>query len=309
MISRVSAILIGFIARVVFTHTLSSVYVGINGLFCDILNIMAVSELGAHTAVSFALYKPIASGDIEKQKTLMLMFRRFYYIVAGIILAGGLAVTPLLGILIKDKSAIPGLPLIYFMYVANSAISYIGIYRKIIIDAHQQSHITTIIRTAFWILQNILQIIILLLTGNFILYLSVWILCTVASNISVHVKAGKMYPFLNDRDVRKLDDKEKLSLDEDVKAMMVHKAGSVIVNNTDNLLLSSLVGTLALGCYSNYYLIIGSVRQVLEQVFEGMTASIGDMNVNVSKDRIVRVFDSVFFLGQWIYGLITIMLF
>ena len=132
VISRVSAILIGFIARVVFTHTLSSVYVGINGLFCDILNIMAVSELGAHTAVSFALYKPIASGDIEKQKTLMLMFRRFYYIVAGIILAGGLAVTPLLGILIKDKSAIPGLPLIYFMYVANSAISYIGIYRKII---------------------------------------------------------------------------------------------------------------------------------------------------------------------------------
>ncbi len=309
VISRVSAILMGFIARVVFTHTLSSAYVGINGLFSDILNIMAVSELGAHTAVSFALYKPIASGDIEKQKTLMRIFRRFYYIVAGIILAGGLAVTPFLGILIRDKAAVPDLTLIYFMYVANSVLSYLGIYRKIIIDAHQQSYISTMIRTGFWVLQNVLQIVILLLTGNFILYLSIWIACTVISNICIHIKAGKMYPFLNDRDVKSLNDKERLSLDEDVRAMMIHKAGSVIVNNTDNLLLSSLVGTLALGCYSNYYLIIGSVRQVLEQVFEGMTASIGDMNVNVSKDRIVRVFNSVFFLGQWIYGLITIMLF
>ncbi|MBP1585439.1 MAG: lipopolysaccharide biosynthesis protein [Lachnospiraceae bacterium] len=309
VISRVSAILMGFIARVVFTHTLSSAYVGINGLFSDILNIMAISELGAHTAVSFALYKPIASGDTEKQKTIMRMFRRFYHIVAGIILAGGLAVIPFLGILIRDKDAVPHLTLIYLLYVANSVLSYIGIYRKIIIDAHQQSYIPTIIRTAFWILQNILQIVVLLLTRNFILYLCIWIVCTVVSNICIYIKAGKMYPFLDEKDVKKLEDKDKLSFDENVKAMMIHKAGSVIVNNTDNLLLSSLVGTIALGCYSNYYLIIGSVRQVLEQLFEGMTASIGEMNVRVSKDRIIRVFDSIFFIGQWVYGLITIMLF
>ena len=309
VISRGSAILMGFIARVVFTHTLSSAYVGINGLFSDILNIMAISELGAHTAVSFALYKPIASGDTEKQKTIMRMFRRFYHIVAGIILAGGLAVIPFLGILIRDKDAVPHLTLIYLLYVANSVLSYIGIYRKIIIDAHQQSYIPTIIRTAFWILQNILQIVVLLLTRNFILYLCIWIVCTVVSNICIYIKAGKMYPFLDEKDVKKLEDKDKLSFDENVKAMMIHKAGSVIVNNTDNLLLSSLVGTIALGCYSNYYLIIGSVRQVLEQLFEGMTASIGEMNVRVSKDRIIRVFDSIFFIGQWVYGLITIMLF
>ena len=309
VISRASAILMGFIARVVFTHTLSSAYVGINGLFSDILNIMAVSDLGAHTAVSFALYKPIASGDTEKQKTLMMLCRRFYRIVAVIVLAVGLAIIPFLGVLIRDGSAVPHLTLIYIMYVINSALSYPWSYRKIIIDAHQQSYISTVIRTASWIVQNILQIVILLLTRNFILYLCIWIVCTVMSNIALYIKAGKMYPFLNDSDVRKPDESEKLSLGEDIKAMMVHKAGSIIVKNTDSLLISSLVGTLALGSYSNYYLIIGSVRQVLEQIFEGMSASVGDMNVNVSKDRIVRVFDSVFFLGQWIYGLITIMLF
>ena len=55
IIARVSAILIGFAARVVFTHTLSQDYVGINGLFTDILNVLALSELGVGTAITYAL--------------------------------------------------------------------------------------------------------------------------------------------------------------------------------------------------------------------------------------------------------------
>ena len=44
--AQISAILMGFFTRVVFTHTLSEGYVGINGLFTDILNILSLSELG-----------------------------------------------------------------------------------------------------------------------------------------------------------------------------------------------------------------------------------------------------------------------
>lgn len=46
MISRIAAILMGFVTRVVFTHTLSESYVGINGLFTDILNVLSLTELG-----------------------------------------------------------------------------------------------------------------------------------------------------------------------------------------------------------------------------------------------------------------------
>ena len=45
MMARIIAILLGFCTRVVFTHTLSEEYVGINGLFTDILNVLALSEL------------------------------------------------------------------------------------------------------------------------------------------------------------------------------------------------------------------------------------------------------------------------
>lgn len=50
----------------------------------------------------------------------------------------------------------------------------------------------------------------------------------------------------------------------------MHKISNVVVNNTDNLLISSFVGVVTAGIYSNYYLIIGSVRQVLDQAMLGL---------------------------------------
>ena len=68
MLSRIFAILMGYVVRVIFTHTLSESYVGINGLFTDILNVLSLSEMGIETAIAFALYKPIAEDDIESRE-------------------------------------------------------------------------------------------------------------------------------------------------------------------------------------------------------------------------------------------------
>lgn len=44
-VAQIVAILMGFFTRVVFTRTLSEGYVGINGLFTDILNIYPCQNL------------------------------------------------------------------------------------------------------------------------------------------------------------------------------------------------------------------------------------------------------------------------
>ena len=102
-VAQVSAILMGFFTRVVFTRMLSEGYVGINGLFTDILNILSLSELGVGTAITYALYAPIAKGDIKKQQILMRMFRTFYRMTALFVMAAGLCLIPFLDILMKDR--------------------------------------------------------------------------------------------------------------------------------------------------------------------------------------------------------------
>lgn len=309
VVGRMLAILLGFISRVVFTHTLSTDYVGINGLFTDILNVLALSELGVGTAITYALYKPIAEKDIEKQKSLMQMYKNFYRIVAGIVCVAGLLVIPFMDVLIKDQPEVDHLILIYLMYLANSVVSYLLIYKKTLIDAHQLSYITVLYQMAFQVLHNALQIVVLLVTKNYILYLSMLIICTIAGNICISRKADKMYPYLKNKNVTPLPKEEKSSIYQNIRAMLMHKVGNVIVNNTDNLLLSALVGTLNVGRYSNYFLVIGSVRQVLNQVFQGITASVGNMGVEESKERIHKIFAASFFVGQWMYGVAAICLF
>ena len=65
LISQLIHLLVGFLLRIVFTHTLSKDYVGVNGLFLDIIFILSLSELGVGTAITYALYRPIEEGDIR----------------------------------------------------------------------------------------------------------------------------------------------------------------------------------------------------------------------------------------------------
>lgn len=307
--SRIVAILMGFITRVVFTHTLSESYVGVHGLFTDILNVLALSELGVETAISFALYRPIAEGDIPRQKALMKMFRGFYRITAVCVGALGLALIPFMDVLMKNRPQVEHLMLIYLLYLANSVISYLLVYKRTLIEVHQMNYIVLLYQMVFLLLQDICQIVILVTTGNFIAFLVIYIICTVLSNIFISWKADRMYPYLRDKEQSKLPEEEKKDIYRNIRAMLMHKLGNVAVNNTDNLIISSFVGVISVGIYSNYFLLIGSVRQVLDQIFQGITASVGNLGATEEPKKVKMVFETAFFIGQWLYGVAAICLY
>ena len=307
--AQAAAILMGFFTRGIFTRTLSEGYVGINGLFTDILNILSLSELGVGTAITYALYGPIAKKNIEKQQILMRMFRTFYRMTAAFVLTAGLCLIPFLNVLMKDRPDVDHLVLIYLLYLLNSVVSYLLIYKKTLVDAHQMNYITVLNHNGFLVLQDICQILVLLTTGNFVLFLIVAVVCTISGNICMSKKADALFPYLKESCTKKLPKEERQDILKNVKAMLMHKLGNVIVNNTDNLLISSFVGVVTAGIYSNYYLVIGSIRQVLEQALLGVAASVGNLGVTEDKERVGKVFDQLFFMGYWVFGFAGICLF
>jgi O-antigen/teichoic acid export membrane protein len=308
-ISKLLAILMGYFTRVVFTHTLSESYVGVNGLFSDILSILSLTELGIGTAITYALYHPIASGDQEKQKSLMRLYGRFYRLTAGLITVLGLAVIPFLGVIMKHPPQVGHLTLIYLMYLSNTVLSYLFVYKRSLMDAHQLTYIGTIYQTAFILFQDVIQIIILLTTGNFYLFLLISVACTVGSNFSLSKKAERMYPYLKEKQVNPLKPQDKQEIKRNIKAMLMHRLGDVAVNNTDNIILSSFVGIVSVGLYSNYFLLIASVGQVLDQMFQGITASVGNLGVLAKKSSVKHIFEATFFIDQWMYGVGAICLY
>ena len=152
VISRMTAILMGFVTRVIFTHTLSENYVGINGLFTDILNVLSLTELGAGTAITYALYRPIAEGNIKKQQQLMKLYQTFYRGTAVCVGVLGLALIPFMDVLMKNRPEVEHLTFIYLLYLANSVLSYLLVYQRTLIEAHQMNYVVLIYQTGFLVL-------------------------------------------------------------------------------------------------------------------------------------------------------------
>lgn len=299
--------IMAFVVRTFFIKMLNSDYLGVNGLFTNILSILSFAELGIGTAIIFNMYKPVAIDDKEKIKSLMQLYKKCYTIIGVIVFVLGLLVIPFMNFVITSKPNISeNLILIYLMFLFNTSVSYFFTYKKSIISAHQKQSIINNIDSVFYFMKSIVEIIILVLTRNFLIYLTIEILATVFENIYVSVKADKMYPYLKDKNVKVLSKEESGNIFKNVKALVVYKFGGVIMNGTDNILISSLVNVGTVGFCSNYTMIINSIKSIITSALNGITASIGNLNVVGNTKQKESVFYQITFVNYIIYSFCAI---
>ena len=67
-----------FVSRTFFIKILGSEYLGINGLYTNILSILSLAELGIGNVLLFSLYKPIAENDEDKICGLIWFYKKIY---------------------------------------------------------------------------------------------------------------------------------------------------------------------------------------------------------------------------------------
>ncbi len=292
-------ILASFVVRIVFIRMLSSTYLGLDGLFSNILTILSLSELGVGTAITYSLYEPLAKKNIKKLKSLMLLFKKVYTIIGIIIFVIGFSLTPFLSFFINDMPNIDGIELIYMLFVTNTAVSYFFSYKRNLILADQNRHIETIYRYSFYIGMNILQIIYLFISKDYFGYLIIQVIMTILSNWALSVKADKMYPFLKEKKVAKLSSKDTKEIIKNTKALMMQKVGNVVVNSTDNVILSKYVGLVEVGLYSNYRLVTYALFMIINQIYTSLTPGIGNFWVDQDESRRLEIFKKSNFFTFW----------
>lgn len=302
-------ILITFISRTLFIKILGIEYLGVNGLFTNILTIISLAELGIGTSIIYSLYKPIATGDYGKIKALMNFYKITYRIIGIVVIILGLVLTPYIELFISNPPEINNLRLIFLLFVFSTAATYFNSYKRAMIGADQKQYIVSVYQSVFIFIQNIFQIIVLYITENYVVYLVVQILLIVFQNIVISKKADKLYPFLKEKNAGKIDKETMHGIKRNVSAMVFHKMGSMVVSSTDNILISKMINISVVGLYSNYSLIINAINGLLVQIFSSITASVGNLGVTTSEEYTQIVFKRVLFLNFWIYAFCSVMLF
>lgn len=297
--SNLLTIIIGLVTQAIFIKILGSEYLGINGLFSNIISMLGIVELGVGSAIIYHLYKPIAENDTKKVKALMNFYKKCYNIIALIILILGLMITPYLRFFIEDVTVDINIPLVYIMFIIEIVCSYLLSYKRSIINANQKNYLVNFIHIGYLIILNALEIVILILTKNYYLYLGLKIVMRILENVGITLLANKLYPYLKDND-EKLDEPTKKDIFQKVRALFFHKIGGFIVLGTDNIIISKFIGIIEVGLYSNYYMIIDAVEKLFGQVIRVITPSVGNMLVSESKEKSFEVFKRVRFLNFWI---------
>lgn len=294
-----------FISRVVFIRVLNNEYLGINGLFSNVLSLLSLAELGIGSAIIFSLYKPIHKNDIKNIMAIMQFYKKTYIAIGIIIGTIGISLMPFLNIFIKNMPNIPNLKLIYALYVLNTASSYFFAYKAAFITANQKNYIVTLNNNIFNLLGIIIQIFILLLTQNFIFYLVIQIVCTILGNVTIAHIADSMYPFLKSKNKVKLDSTIYHDIIKNTGALVLHKIGGVIVFSTDNIILSKIVGLVSVGIYSNYSMVVNALESIMLQVFIAISASVGDLGITKDSRKKIDIFYVAFFTDFWMYSFVS----
>ena len=300
---------VNFGVRRVFAIVLEQNYLGLSGLFTDILSMLSLAELGFGTSILFSLYKPVAEGDTEKIKSLMALYRKAYRIIGLVVLGSGLALTPFLDWFVKEMpEGIPHIQWIYVLNVVNSALSYFFIYKATLLFACQQKYVEMLVTTVVKTAAGLVQIGALLLTGSYFLYLAVMLCATLVQNAAISLETDRRYPYLRERNVRPLEQEDKRVIFRNVAAMVFHKFGDVAVFSTDSILMAKFISVAAVGLYSNYMLIRRTLVMVIDMLFSAITAGLGNLNASEAVERKRLAFRHVNFFSAWLFGWMSICL-
>ena len=297
------SLILSFVSRTVFIHVLGNEYLGLNGIFSDILNLLSMADLGFGTAMAYSFYKPLADRDEYKLAALTTFYKRIYHIIAISVTVVGLALLPYLRFIVNTTEDIPLLELYYLFALANVVISYLFVYKTTILTADQKNY--ELVKITMWtsILKTILQIVTLFMLGNYILYLFLGILFQILNNIIASKKTERLYPFIKKNEKLKRD--EQIDIFKSIKSVFIYKVSGTIFNATDNLLISMLISTAAVGIYSNYIMISAKLLLLLQIIFSALTASIGNIMAKEKADKQYEIFNAAQSISFILCGIIT----
>ena len=151
------------------------------------------------------------------------------------------------------------------------------------------------------------QVILLKIYPNFLLFITIQLIINFLYLIIINLYILKRYSWIN-KGKDELCYREK-NMKKNMKAMFMHKIGSMVVDGTDNILISKFIGLNILAKYTNYQMIIYAFQSLVSQGLNGLTASIGNLLSDNDKEQAYEIHKKIFFLNFWIVSFITITLF
>ena len=297
-----------FITRSVFVDQLGLSMAGVDTTFKNFLQVLSLAELGLSTGLLYKLYKPIEDKDNREIKKVLNFYKQAYKVIASIFMGGAVVLSFVVNFFIEDTDKSPlYISFLFILYAGDTVASYLFANRKALIVADQNNYLVNRNDAFISLITLISQVTLLYLTKSFIVYALVKIVCRLIGASLIGNKFRKMYPEITkDKSKETIKGDEKKSLIKNMSAMLCHRIGGVSVTATGSAITSKMLGTVQAGIYGNYTIITTALMQLVTQVFNGVTASFGNIITVESKETIYKRFKLLYFFNYLVFSFFTV---
>lgn len=294
-----------FYVRAVLARVLESDYIGLEGFFANVIGVFSLTELGFSTAIAYCLYKPVHDNENGTIAAIMHYFKKIYFTVGGVIGVLSILFSFIIQFFFKGEIITPGyLKCAFLIYSMGVSLSYFWAYNRTLVYVIQKNYVVLLIDIVVKIVSSIVTVYILYHTGNYLLYLAIVSIARIISNffITLFVKY-RIGIVSNPEDI---PEELKKEIKVQVKSLAITNACYLGVASTDNIIISSILGSLELAKNSGYSALIQAGMSIVNSGLRGASASLGDLIAegNVNKTR--KYFERYVFLYSYTASLCTV---
>lgn len=307
-IGNIVTIIFPFAVRTILIKELGSEYLGLNSLFTSILTVLNITESGVGSAIVYSMYKPLAEDNTDLICALLNFYKKIYRFMGLLILGIGCCLIPFLNYFIHGNvPADISIYILYLLYLANTAVSYwLFAYKNSILIIYQRNDINSKILIVLNVLMYCTQMLILILTRNYYMYVLVMLLFTICNNIIPAIYIKKTYPQYVCRG--QISKELKTDIKTNVSGLLMTRIATITRNSFDSIIISAFLGLTAVVVYNNYYYIMNALARLLLVFTTSISAGIGNSISTNTPEKNLEDMRIINFWYIWIAGWFTVCL-
>lgn len=268
---QIITIIYGFVVPKTIINVFES---NVNGLVSSItqfLTYISLLESGFGPVVKSILYKPIANNSKEEIKNILKTSEKFFRKIAYIFIVYVVVLLAIYPIIVNNEfDYVFTASLIIIIAVSTFAEYYFGMTYRLFLQADQKNYVISIIQIISYII-SLIFIVVLAKVGA-----SIHVIKLISCIIFIFRPIIQNYYVKKRYSINLKDADDKYELKQKWDGLAQHIA-AVVHGNTDVTVLTIFTNLVEVSVYSVYYLVINSVKLLLQSFINGVDASFGDM--------------------------------
>ncbi len=279
----------------------------VNGMVTSInqfLTYLGLAEAGVGTASVVALYVPLAEDRKQDTNEILSATKLFYYRSGSAFIVLVLLLTLIYPYLISEQIPSSTARMMILVLASSTLVDYLFLGKyKVILTAMQKGYVIATAQIVGTLVNMGLSIFLISLRADVVIVKAVATGAYILRFFVVRWYVKKNHPEVS------FKEKPNLGALNQRGAALLHQVVGIIVNNTDVVILTIMLGSRSLievSVYSIYNLIVSSVFNLLNVFANGLTAGFGEVISKKENDVLEKSFSSFEYLYFLFFSIVCI---